>query len=131
MATLACQPSLPGTENSCLSAREAGPAAAMPATVATTQKATTMRWGARTQRVSEDTATSENRSPEGFNHLYHKRLTPRKMPSPMRYDQPPPEPLASAVGFLLSWNGQRIPPRFATALLPLGLRPPHFGVMNL
>jgi DNA-binding MarR family transcriptional regulator len=49
----------------------------------------------------------------------------------MRYDQPPPEPLASAVGFLLSWNGQRIAHRFATALLPLGLRPPHFGVMNL
>jgi DNA-binding MarR family transcriptional regulator len=49
----------------------------------------------------------------------------------MRYDQPPPEPLASALGFLLSWNGQRMAHRFATALEPLELRPPHFGVMTL
>jgi DNA-binding MarR family transcriptional regulator len=49
----------------------------------------------------------------------------------MRYDQPPPEPLASALGFLISWNGQRMAQRFATALEPLGLRPPHFGVMTL
>src|SRR4051794_35830013 len=49
----------------------------------------------------------------------------------MRFDQAPPEPLAGAVGFLLSWNGQRIAARFAAALEPLGLRPPHFGVMRL
>ena len=49
----------------------------------------------------------------------------------MRFDSPPPEPLASAPGFLLSWNGQRIAAMFAEALQPLGLRPPHFGVMTL
>ncbi|MFL5870706.1 MAG: MarR family winged helix-turn-helix transcriptional regulator [Solirubrobacterales bacterium] len=49
----------------------------------------------------------------------------------MRYDSPPPEPLASAVGFLLSWNGQRMAHMFAGALEPLGLRPPHFGLMTL
>ena len=42
----------------------------------------------------------------------------------MRFDQPPPEPLASAPGFLLSWNGQRAAHTFAEALKPLGLRPP-------
>jgi DNA-binding MarR family transcriptional regulator len=46
-------------------------------------------------------------------------------------DRPPPEPLAGAVGFLLSWNGQRIAAKFAAALEPLGLRPPHFGVLQL
>jgi DNA-binding MarR family transcriptional regulator len=49
----------------------------------------------------------------------------------MRWEDPPPEPLASAPGFLLSWNGQRMAARFAAALEPLGLRPPHFGVMTL
>jgi DNA-binding MarR family transcriptional regulator len=47
------------------------------------------------------------------------------------FDQPPPEPLASAEGFLLSWNGQRIAAKFAAALEPLGLRPPLFGVLTL
>jgi DNA-binding MarR family transcriptional regulator len=46
-------------------------------------------------------------------------------------DRPPPEPLASAVGFLLSWNGQRMAAQFAGALEPLGLHPPHFGVLSL
>jgi DNA-binding MarR family transcriptional regulator len=49
----------------------------------------------------------------------------------MRFDRPPPEPLASAPGFLLSWNGRRTATMFAEALEPLGLRPPHFGVMRL
>ena len=49
----------------------------------------------------------------------------------MRFDRPPPEPLASAPGFLLSWNGRRTATMFARALEPLGLRPPHFGVMRL
>ncbi len=49
----------------------------------------------------------------------------------MRFDRPPPEPLASAPGFLLSWNGQRTAYRFAEALRPLGLRPHHFGVLTL
>jgi DNA-binding MarR family transcriptional regulator len=49
----------------------------------------------------------------------------------MRFDRPPPEPLASAPGFLLSWNGRRTAHLFAEALEPLGLRPPHFGVMTL
>src|SRR5215216_7632339 len=49
----------------------------------------------------------------------------------MRFDRPPPEPLASAPGFLLSWNGRRTAQMFAGALEPLGLRPPHFGVMTL
>lgn len=49
----------------------------------------------------------------------------------MRFDIPPPEPLASAPGFLLSWNGQRTAHVFATTLEPLGLRPPHFGVLTL
>src|SRR5919108_4229181 len=49
----------------------------------------------------------------------------------MQFDDLPPEPLASAPGFLLSWNGQRIAQKFASALEPLGLRPHHFGVMTL
>ena len=49
----------------------------------------------------------------------------------MKFDDPPPEPLASAPGFLLSWNGQRIARNFAAALEPLGLRPPQFGVLTL
>ena len=49
----------------------------------------------------------------------------------MRFDRPPPEPLASAPGFLLSWNGRRIAYLFGEALEPLGLKPPHFGVLNL
>ncbi len=49
----------------------------------------------------------------------------------MRFDGPPPEPLASAPGFLLSWNGQRIAAAFAKALEPLGLTPPLFGVLTL
>jgi MarR family transcriptional regulator, lower aerobic nicotinate degradation pathway regulator len=49
----------------------------------------------------------------------------------MRFEDPPPEPLVSAPGFLLSWNGQRIARYFAAALEPLGLRPPHFGVLTL
>src|SRR3954451_9052919 len=49
----------------------------------------------------------------------------------MRFDRPPPEPLASAPGFLLSWNGRRTATMFAQALEPLGLRPPHFGGMRL
>jgi DNA-binding MarR family transcriptional regulator len=49
----------------------------------------------------------------------------------MRFEGPPPEPLASAPGFLLSWNGQRTAFKFAEALRPLGLRPPHFGVLTL
>ena len=49
----------------------------------------------------------------------------------MRFDQPPPEPLASALGFLLSWSGRRMAHTFATGLEPLGLKPPHFGVLSL
>ena len=49
----------------------------------------------------------------------------------MRFDNPPPEPLASATGFLLSWHGQRIASTFVRALEPLGFHPRHFGVMNL
>ena len=49
----------------------------------------------------------------------------------MRWDDPPPEPLASAPGFLLSWNGQRIAHRFAATMGTVGLRPPHFGVLTL
>ena len=49
----------------------------------------------------------------------------------MRWDDPPPEPLASAPGFLLSWNGQRMAWKFAAAMDTLGLRPPDFGVMTL
>ncbi|MGH2953557.1 MAG: MarR family winged helix-turn-helix transcriptional regulator [Solirubrobacterales bacterium] len=56
---------------------------------------------------------------------------PPDRPPPERFDQPPPEPLASAIGFLLSWNGQRTAHEFARALEPLDLRPPHFGVMTL
>jgi DNA-binding MarR family transcriptional regulator len=49
----------------------------------------------------------------------------------VRFEQAPPEPLASATGFLLSWNGQRMRHRFAAGLEPLGLRPPHFGVLTI
>ena len=43
----------------------------------------------------------------------------------------PPEPLASAPGFLLSFAGRRMASRFTAALEPLGLHPRHFGVLNL
>jgi len=49
----------------------------------------------------------------------------------MRFDNPPPEPLASAPGFLLSWHGQRTAYLFGLALEPLGLLPRHFGILNL
>jgi|SRR5215211_858912 DNA-binding MarR family transcriptional regulator len=49
----------------------------------------------------------------------------------MEFDRPPPEPLASAIGFLISWNGQRMAHTFTGALQPLGLRPPDFGVLTL
>jgi DNA-binding MarR family transcriptional regulator len=49
----------------------------------------------------------------------------------MRFHDRPPEPLASAPGFLLSWNGQRTAFEFAKAMASVGLRPPHFGVMTL
>jgi DNA-binding MarR family transcriptional regulator len=49
----------------------------------------------------------------------------------MDFDTPPPEPLASALGFLLSWNGRRMAHAFEKALEPLDLRPPLFGVMRL
>src|SRR5215212_2256078 len=49
----------------------------------------------------------------------------------MRFDEPPPEPLASAPGFLLSWNGQRMAHRFGLALEPLGLGKHHFGILTL
>jgi DNA-binding MarR family transcriptional regulator len=49
----------------------------------------------------------------------------------MGFETPPPEPLASATGFLLSWNGRRTAYLFEQSLESLGLRPPHFGVMTL
>lgn len=49
----------------------------------------------------------------------------------MGFDKPPPEPLASAEGFLLSWNGHRVSANLTAALEPLGLRPPQFGVLRL
>jgi DNA-binding MarR family transcriptional regulator len=49
----------------------------------------------------------------------------------MRFDDPPPEPLASAPGFLLSWNGQRMSYKFGSALEPLGLGKHHFGLLTL
>jgi DNA-binding MarR family transcriptional regulator len=49
----------------------------------------------------------------------------------MDFETPPPEPLASALGFLLSWNGRRMAHAFEKALEPLDLRPPLFGVMRL
>src|SRR2546423_8202763 len=49
----------------------------------------------------------------------------------MAHTKAPPEPLASAIGFLLSWNGRRMAQQFAEALEPLGMRPPHFGVLSL
>jgi DNA-binding MarR family transcriptional regulator len=49
----------------------------------------------------------------------------------MQFDEPPPEPLASATGFLLSWHGLRTAAGFAAALEGVGLRPPDFGVLTL
>src|SRR3954447_26349804 len=56
IATFVSQPSLLGTENSGSSARDAGPAAAKPAIVRTTQAAATSRLWASTQRVRDDIA---------------------------------------------------------------------------
>src|SRR6266513_3095632 len=55
----------------------------------------------------------------------------RSMRSPLSFDKTPPEPLASAPGFLLSWHGRRTAAAFAEALKELGLKPPHFGVLRL
>jgi DNA-binding MarR family transcriptional regulator len=52
-------------------------------------------------------------------------------PQDSRLAGPPPEPLASATGFLLSWLGRKTAAGFAAALQPLGLRPPQFGILNL
>ena len=49
----------------------------------------------------------------------------------MNADSPPPEPLASAPGFLLSWVGRRMAADFARGLEPLGIQPREFGVLNL
>ena len=49
----------------------------------------------------------------------------------MRFDDPPPEPLASAPGLPAVVERQRMAHVFAAALEPLGLRPPHFGVLTL
>jgi DNA-binding MarR family transcriptional regulator len=43
----------------------------------------------------------------------------------------PPAAMARAIGFLLAFNGQRAGAGFASALEPLGLRPPHAMVMTL
>ena len=56
---------------------------------------------------------------------------PFEDPAGERFSNPPPEPLASATGFLLSWNGRRTSEGFAQALGPLGLGPPQFGILNL
>src|SRR6059058_2502986 len=49
----------------------------------------------------------------------------------MDFENPPPEPLASAPGFLLSWHGKRTAHAFAEALTQVGLKPQHFGVLRL
>lgn len=51
--------------------------------------------------------------------------------APQRDWRPPPEPLASGTGFLLSWNGRRAATEFTKALEPLGLRPLQFGLLTL
>ena len=56
---------------------------------------------------------------------------PDDAPHDSRLPGPPPEPLASATGFLLSWMGRKTASGFATALQPLGLRPPQFGILRL
>src|SRR5437763_14930202 len=74
MAWLVFQPSLPGTENSCLSARVAGPAAMIPAIVRTTHESVTMRLCFRTQRVREATALPPAAIQLRADNLYHKRF---------------------------------------------------------
>jgi DNA-binding MarR family transcriptional regulator len=56
---------------------------------------------------------------------------PDDAPHDSRLSGPPPEPLASATGFLLSWMGRKTASGFAAALQPLGLRPPQFGILRL
>jgi hypothetical protein len=55
IASFVSHPSLLGTENFWSSARLAGPAAMIPATVSTIHEMTTVRLWARTQRVSDAT----------------------------------------------------------------------------
>jgi hypothetical protein len=80
---LVTQPSLPGTENLCLSAFVADWADTMPTRVSTNQNTTTMRLCASTQRVSDVIACSFPRQHRGVsiasqhndsvqNDLYHK-----------------------------------------------------------
>src|SRR5436190_492175 len=102
----------------------------MPTIVTRTQKPTTVRLCARTQRVRAVKAHLHARRWE-TNRLYHKRLEYHRIRIAMRFENPPPEPLASAPGFLLSFSGQRMARNLASALEPLGLRPPHFGVLRL
>ncbi len=41
----------------------------------------------------------------------------------------PPEPLANHVGYLMNWAATRSRRAFVTALTPLGLRPPLYGLL--
>jgi MarR family transcriptional regulator, lower aerobic nicotinate degradation pathway regulator len=41
----------------------------------------------------------------------------------------PPEPLSEHVGYLMNWAANRSRRAFVTALTPLGLRPPLYGLM--
>jgi DNA-binding MarR family transcriptional regulator len=41
----------------------------------------------------------------------------------------PPEPLANHIGYLMNWAATRSRRAFVTALTPLGLRPPLYGLL--
>src|SRR5919201_1288509 len=111
MVTFVSQPSLPGTENFWSIALVAELTEAIPTTVRATQKMATTRLCARTQRVRDDIGPpeAERSCEERFVAQTIRRAYSGycDMRDPMAFDNPPPEPLASAPGFLLSWNGQR------------------------
>jgi DNA-binding MarR family transcriptional regulator len=47
----------------------------------------------------------------------------------MLFADRPPEPLAEHLGYLMNWAANRSRRAFVTALTPLGLRPPLYGLM--
>src|SRR3954452_17486666 len=89
--------------------------------VTTTQKPTTRRRCARTQRVRLVISNI---------HSTNDLLTKVHSVSVLHADRPP-EPLAGHTGFLLNWLGTRARRTFLARLEPLGFHPREYGVMHV
>ena len=131
------QPSLPGTEIFCLRALVADPAEAIPTRVRTTQKTTTMRLWARTQRVSCAILIV----PSKAKWFRAERCISKVVP--LGYDRvmgiegreetaATPESTVpfSGVAFTLSSIGYAVAKRFRRILAPLELEPREFALLR-